>query len=127
VLASSRTLRAGCRRCRFAASWTTLARGALRGQVGQRDVDHSRTKGWAVAKTPQPVACHGRVEHLSPLEQDASDPEKPVSDAAQRPTVGVPARSQGVVADAAFRVVLHGPREPNGIRPDAVASERHSA
>ena len=46
VLASSRTLRAGSRRCRGAASGTTLALGALPpGRSGRRDVDVSRTKG----------------------------------------------------------------------------------
>jgi len=46
VLASSRTLRAGSRRRRGAASETTLALGALPpGRSGRRDVDVSRTKG----------------------------------------------------------------------------------
>ena len=127
VLASSRTLRAGCRRCRFAASWTTLARGALRGQVGTKGCRPQSNQGMAVAKTPQPVACHGRGR----TSLAAGARRKRPREACQRRCAAPDRRSARALAGRRSGRGISGrsarPREPNGIRPDAVASERHSA
>ena len=48
------------------------------------------------------------VECGLPLQQDTGDREQPVGDAAEGTAVGVAASAQGVVAAAAFGVVLHG-------------------
>ena len=51
------------------------------------------------------------VEHRSPVQQDAGDPEQPVGNAVQRATIGMATRPERLVAAAAFGVVLHdGPR-----------------
>ena len=52
------------------------------------------------------------VEHRSPVQQDAGDPEQPIGDAAQRATVRVSTRPERLVADAAFGVMLHGDPRP---------------
>ena len=91
VLPLPRTLRAGWRQCRCAASRTALARGALP-KVG-------RDEGMSV-----PVELRDRcdlrrcrrtmvgVEQHSPLKQDAGNPEQSVSDTAQGTTIGMTAR-----------------------------------
>jgi len=47
------------------------------------------------------------VEQFPPLQQDASNAEHPVGDAAQGTAVGMPACAQGFVPTLAFRIVLH--------------------
>ena len=58
----------------------------------------------------QPAVIGVEQDLLS--QQDASDPEQPVSDATQRATIGVATRTQGLVAAAALWVVHGGDTGP---------------
>ena len=52
-------------------------------------------------------SCHAGVEQLSPFQEDASDAEHPIGDAAQGAAVGMATCAQRLVSTFAFWIVLH--------------------
>src|SRR4051812_6119813 len=67
----------------------------------------SRTKEWMDLCDGGRHAMLG-VEQLSPFQEDASNAEHPVGDAAQGTTVGMATCAQRFVSAFAFWIVLHG-------------------
>src|SRR3954447_17017432 len=92
----------------LAASWTTLARGALhqagrnKGRVNPRDLGSLRGCGQTIV---------GVEQHL-PLQQDAGHPEQSITHAPQGTTIGVTARPKGGIAAAALGIVQRSYSRP---------------
>jgi hypothetical protein len=112
VLAMSRTRRAGARRrCRFAASWTTPARGALpeAGRDGGMSYSAEQRDGcWFTASLSTVL----RIEYCLPLEQDASEPKQPIGDTTDGAAIRVAAFTQFAVTPSDVGIVLDSRPRP---------------